>query len=331
LAIGAHADTSTVRCCILHTGLPCVIRLIAIRIAWFASIILAVSLIVFTVIHLSGDPTDGFVEPGASPETIAAIRSKWGLDDSLPRQYLQFVGHAVQGDFGESWRARTPAMRMVLERMPATLELTAMAVLLALIFGLAIGLLTARSRSPLGRMAGLGAMALGQAIPSFWLGAMLVIVFAVRLQWLPSSGRSDWTGLILPALTLALQPAAMIARLVFGQVSETLDADFIRTARSKGLDERTVVLRHALRPSLGPLLAFIGVQIGFLLGGAVVVEGVFAWPGVGLLALNAVQDRDLPVIQAFVVTLAVLIVSLTMIVDLLARTVDPRIRMGAAK
>jgi ABC-type dipeptide/oligopeptide/nickel transport system permease component len=223
-----------------------------------------------------------------------------------------------------------PALDLVLNRLPATLALAGLALVITLILGLALGITAARSHTPLIRTIANGLIALGQAIPSFWLGAMLILIFAVNLDWLPSSGKSGWQSLILPAVTLAIQPAALLARLIATQLSETLAADYVRTARGKGLTEVTVVARHALCSSTGPILALLAIQTGFLIGGAVVVEGVFAYPGIGLLALNAVQDRDLPVIQSFVVVTAVLITLLTMSVDLTAKWLDPRLREASA-
>lgn len=304
-------------------------RILLNRILWIVSIMLAVSLVAFVLIHLAGDPTDGFVEPGASPEARAQIRHDLGLDQPLPVQYLRFLQGAIRGDFGTSWRAHQPALELVLDRLPATLTLAAAAIFIALLLGLALGITAARARIPAIRTTANGLIALGQAIPAFWLGAILVLIFAVNLGWLPSSGRSAPASLILPAITLAIQPASLLARLIATQLTETMDAEFIRTARSKGLAEPTVLLRHALRASTGPILALIAIQIGFLIGGAVVVEGVFAYPGVGLLALNAVQDRDLPVIQSFVIITALLISLLTMSADLLAKWLDPRLRTAS--
>ena len=301
-------------------------RVLLSRILWIVGILLAVSVITFTLIHLAGDPTDGFVEPGAPPEVRAQIRTDLGLDQSLPIQYLHFLQGAIHGDFGESWRAHQPALDLVLDRLPATLALAGLAAGLALFLGLILGITAARARNHFVRATANAIISLGQAIPSFWLGATLVLIFAVRLEWLPSSGKSGWTSLILPAVTLAIQPASLLARLIATQLSETLDADYIRTARSKGLTEPSVVMRHALRSTVGPLLALLAIQTGFLIGGAVVVEGVFAYPGIGLLALNAVQDRDLPVIQSFVIVIALLITLLTLAVDLLSKWLDPRLR-----
>jgi peptide/nickel transport system permease protein len=305
-------------------------RALAIRIAWLLSVIVAVTAIVFAIVHLSGDPTDGFVDPGASPEVRARIRGQLGLDDPLVTQYVRFLGNAATGDFGESWRADQPALELVLDRLGATLLLTGLALLLAAVFGLIVGASIARSSSAFLTAPLRLSVAIGQALPSFWVGTTLVLIFAVNLGWLPSSGGDGLTALILPAVTLALQPCAIVARLVETQLREALRADYVRTARGKGISERAVLMRHALRASLGPILAFLGVQIGFLVGGAVVVEGVFAYPGIGLLALNAVQDRDLPIIQAFGVVVATLICLTTVTIDLIARWLDPRIAAAGA-
>jgi peptide/nickel transport system permease protein len=304
------------------------LRSIAIRIAWIITVLIAVTLVVFVLVHLGGDPTDGFVDPGATPEVRTQIRHSLGLDDPLAQQYLRFVGKAATGDFDESWRADQPALELVLTRLDSTLLLGMLALALAIVLGIAAGAGVVRGRPSAVRALISGAVSLGQALPSFWVGAMLVLVFAVNLGWLPSSGGDSARALILPVFTLALQPAAMIARLTESQLREALGSDFVRTARGKGLGEGPVLLHHALRPGLGPLLAYTGVQIGFLVGGAVVVEGVFAYPGVGLLALNAVRDRDLPVIQAFVVVMALVITLTTIAIDLIARLLDPRIAAG---
>lgn len=295
------------------------------RIAWFASIMIAATVVVFAIIHLSGDPTDGFVDPGATPEVRAHIRDSLGLDDPLAVQYARFVSRAATGDFGDSWRADQPALGLVLDRLGSTLLLAGISLVLAVALGLVVGTIAVRSSRVILRGLASLTLSIGQALPSFWVGATLVLIFAVRLGWLPSSGGGDLRSLVLPAITLALQPAAMIGRLVETQLNESLRSDFVRTARGKGLAEPAVFTHHALRAGLGPILAYIGIQVGFLVGGAVIVEGVFAYPGVGLLALNAVQDRDLPIIQAFVVVLAALITATTLLIDLLARRLDPRI------
>ena len=300
------------------------------RVGYGLAVLLTVTTLVFGLIHLGGDPVDGLGPPGASPEQQARIRERFGLDRPLPVQYASYLGRAVRGDFGESWRARQPAMDAVLERLPATLGLTAAALAIALLIGVPLGIAAGVRPGGGTDLAASGVALLGQAIPGFFLGTLLIFVFAVRLNWLPSSGGDGWTALVLPACTLAAYPAAIVARLLRASMIETLGQEFVRTARGKGLRGSQVVLTHALRNALLPTLAYVGVQAGFLLGGAVIVEGVFAYPGIGQLALGAVADRDLPVIQAVVVVVAALIVLVNLGVDVIARRLDPRLRLATA-
>lgn len=306
-------------------------RLLLIRIVRAAGVLLVVSGLVFAMIHASGDPVDGFAPPGAPADVRDDLRARLGLDAPLPRQYLGFLSRAVRGDLGESWRNDRPALRIVVDRLPATLALAAVAVGLVVTLGLTLALATHASRGTLVAAPLETLLALGQAVPAFWLGTVLIIVFAVRLEWLPSSGSGEGVAsLVLPAVTLALAPATVLARLVRTEIASVMRSDVVRTARGKGLRETTVLVRHALRLSLLPGLAYLGLQTGFLVGGAIVVEGVFAYPGVGLLALDAVADRDLPVIQAFVLVAAMGIILVNLGTDVLARLADPRLRGATA-
>jgi peptide/nickel transport system permease protein len=289
-------------------------------------VLLFVTTAVFGLIHLAGDPTAGFTAPGASPAQQQVIRERFGLDRPLPVQYVTYLSHALRGDFGESWRSRQPAMRTVLERLPSTLELAGAALALAIVVGVPLGIAAGSRPGTVVDLFASSTALLGQALPGFFLGTLLILVFAVRLHWLPSSGGDGWQALVLPAIALAAYPTAIIARLLRASLIETLGADFIRTARGKGLNERAVMLGHALRNAALPTLAYVGLQAGFLAGGAVVIEGVFAYPGIGQLALGAVSDRDLPVVQAVTIVVAALIVGVNLIVDLLARLIDPRLR-----
>lgn len=301
------------------------VRFLINRILYAVTVLLGVTVLVFALLHLSGDPLAGLVPPGSSPEQEASIRKQFGLDRPLLEQYGSFLLRAGRGDFGESWRQGRPAMDAVLERLPNTLLLTAAALGIAGVAGLGLGLgAGARPGSVIDAAARVFA-SLAQAVPGFWLGTLLILVFAVRLQWLPSSGMSGPGSLVLPALALATYPTAMLTRLLRSSLVETMGQEYIRTARSKGLAERAVVLGHAVRNALLPALGFVGLQIGFLLGGAVVIEGVFAYPGIGQLALGAVAHRDLPLIQAFVIVVALLIVGSSLLIDLLARWLDPRL------
>ena len=296
------------------------------KIAYSVVVLFAVISAIFGLIHLSGDPTAGFTAPGASPEQQAVIREQFGLDRPLPVQYLTYLGRVAQGDFGDSWRARRPAMTAVIERLPATLTLTGTSMALALAVGLPLGIVAASRPGGLTDYSASATALAGQAVPGFFLGTLLILVFAVKLQWLPSSGGDGWQSLILPSIALAAYPTAIVARLIRSSLKEALSQDYIRTAESKGLHRRAVILSHALRNAFLPTLAFVGLQIGFLLGGAVIIESVFAYPGIGLLALGAVADRDLPVVQAVAIVVAIAIVAINLLVDFLARLLDPRLR-----
>jgi peptide/nickel transport system permease protein len=301
------------------------IRFLINRMLYAVTVLLGVTVLVFALIHLSGDPLAGLAPPGSSPEQEASIRKQFGLDRPLLEQYGTFLLRAGRGDFGESWRQGRPALDAVLERLPATLMLTAAAVAVASVVGLGLGLGAGARPGSVIDMAARAFASLAQAVPGFWLGTLLILVFAVRLHWLPSSGLNGPSSLVLPALALATYPTAMLARLLRSSLVDTMGQEYIRTARSKGLAERAVVVGHALRNALLPALGFAGLQIGFLLGGAVVIEGVFAYPGIGQLALGAVANRDLPLIQAFVIVVAVLIVGSSLLIDVAARWLDPRL------
>ena len=302
------------------------LRFLAGRLVYAFAVLLGVTSLVFGLLHLSGDPLAGLVPPGSSPEQAAALRRGFGLDRPLGEQYVRFLTRAARGEFGASWRQQRPALEAVLDRLPATLALTAAAVALAVSIGGGLGIAAGMRRGGVVDAAARMVVLLGQALPGFWLGTLLILVFAVRLRWLPSSGLEGPRSVVLPAVTLAAYPAAAIARLLRAGLIEAMAGDYVRTARGKGLAPWAVARRHALRNALLPALAYAGLQASFLLGGAVVVEAVFAYPGVGQLALGAVADRDLPVVQAFVVVLAALIVGINVVVDALARWLDPRVR-----
>lgn len=296
------------------------------RILFLIVTVIATSSAIFVLIHAAGDPTQGFLPPGASPEMRAQVRSSLGLDDPIMLQYARFIGRGLRGDFGNSWRDHQPALQSVLDRLPATLLLATTAVGLAVIIGGAIAVTGVAVRSGIFRRALNLIGLLGQAIPTFWLGTLFILIFAVRLNWLPSSGNASPRSLILPALTLAGYPASMIARLLQSSLLEAGNQEYVRTARSKGLANGAVWLRHALPNALLPTLGFIGLQLGFMVGGTVVVESVFAYPGVGRLALQAASERDLPVVHAFAVIVAISIVVIGTAIDLLVAALDPRLR-----
>jgi len=282
--------------------------------------------LVFAALRLSGDPAATMLPGDASVDELGALRRQLGLDRPLWLQYLQFLAGAVSGDFGTSFRHQQPALPLVLERLPATLELAGAALLLAVVVALPLGILAAIHR---GRVLDVAAMAfavVGQATPYFWMGIMLILVVSVELAWLPTSGRGGIERLILPAVTLGTHFAASLARLTRTSMLEVFGQQFVTTARAKGLSEWSVVLGHTLKNAAVPVITLIGLQFGTLLGGAVVTETIFAWPGVGRLAVQSVFVRDYPVVQAGVFVLALTFVAINLLVDLLYGVLDPRIR-----
>lgn len=302
------------------------IALLLNRLLHAVAVLFGVVSLTFILLHLAGDPLAGLMPPGATPEVEAQIRHAYGLDRPLPVQYLDFVAAGLHGDFGDSWRQGRPALTAVLERLPNTLMLATLATALAVVAGTGLGVVAAAWPGSLwDGLARLIAL-LGQAIPAFWLGTMLILFFAVDLHWLPSSGWDGPASLILPALALAAFPAATLTRLVRASLLDVLSADYIRTARAKGLPLRQILFGHALRNAALPALAFTGLQAGFLLGGAVIVEGVFAFPGIGGLALDAVSTRDIPLVAAFVYVVAILIVTVNTLTGIAAAVIDPRLR-----
>ncbi len=285
-----------------------------------------VSTVVFVVMRLSGDPAPLLLPPDAPRSEIFRVRAELGLDRPMPVQYAVFLGNALRGDFGRSIHFRAPAMEVVLERLPATLELGLTAFLVAVIVALPIGVLSAVRRNSLLDQAAMGVALLGQAAPTFFIGILFILLLSLRAGWFPTSGRGDWTHLVLPALTLGLFAMASVARLTRSAVLEVLRADFIRTARAKGLSEVLVVAKHTLKNAALPIVTITGLQFGSLLGGAVVTETVFAWPGIGRLAIQSIYNRDYPVVQSAVLLSAALFIVINFVIDLIYGLLDPRVR-----
>ncbi len=300
------------------------IQAIATRILQIVATLWLATSAVFAMIHLSGDPTQGFLPPGVSPELREQMRADLGLDQPLLQQYLQFLGRGFRGDFGTSWRDDQPALETVLTRLPATIELSTLALALAIVTGIGYAMVVNRP----GKLRILLNIlpSVGQAVPTFWLGAMLMMIFAVRLGWLPSSGRGSNLAIVLPAFTLALHPASTIARLLATSMEDVSRADYVRTARSKGLTHAAVVSSHIAPNAILPAIGYIGLQAGFLIGGTVIVESLFAWPGIGRLALQSALQRDLPVIHAFVVVTAIGVILVNIVTDIVQLLIDPRLR-----
>jgi ABC-type dipeptide/oligopeptide/nickel transport system permease component len=288
-----------------------------------------ISLITFLLLHVVGNPVLLLLPQDASEQDVALLRAKLGLDRPLAAQYGIFLAGAVRGDFGTSLFVQAPALALIWERMPATLELTLAGLAVAILIAIPLGVLSAVRRfSLLDHLATVGAVA-GQAMPIFWLGIMLIVLFAVKLHWLPASGRGGPAHLLLPAVTLGAYLAPLTMRLTRSGMLDILSQDYIRTARAKGVRERWVLFKHALRNAAIPLVTIIGFQFGRVLGGAIVTETVFAWPGVASLAVKSIRTYDYPVVQAAVVLLALIIVAVNLVTDVVIAYLDPRIRYGA--
>ena len=307
------------------------------RLLLVGPVLLGVSLVVFAVLHISpGDPAEIMLGPQATHEDITRLRTELGLDEPLPVQYARWMGRVLQGDLGRSLWMKRPVLGEVLRRFQATVVLAASALLLSTLGGIALGVLSAaRRNSLLDRLSALASL-FGAIMPSFWLGIVLMVIFALWLGWLPASGMFAPYGgggvgdllshLVLPTVTLAAASLTIIARLTRSTMLDVLGQDFVRTARAKGVRESFVVVRHALRNALIPTVTVVGVQAGYLLGGAVLTETVFAWPGVGTLMVQGILARDFPLVQGCVLVIALGFVLVNLAVDVLYATLDPRIR-----
>lgn len=303
--------------------------LVGRRLLQAGAALLVVLLVVFVCLLATGDPVEMLAPPEASDVDKARIRRAYGLDRPLPYQFAAFVWRAAHGDFGRSLFSDRPALALVSERLPASLELALASTAIAALVGVPLGVVAAVKRATLVDQLVIGLALLGQSIASFWLALMLILLFAVSLHWLPVSGRSGWSSLVLPAVALSVWLLALLARLTRSEMLEVLEQDFIRTAHAKGMTRRAVVLRHGLRNALIPLVTVTGVSLGWQLGGAVVIETVFAWPGLGTTLLEAVLRRDYPVVLAGVAVLSAAFVTINLTVDLLYVAIDPRIRLTA--
>lgn len=288
--------------------------------------LLVISLIVFLLARLSGDPLNIMLSEEASKEDYAIAAKHWGLDRPLTEQYLTFLGNAFRGDLGTSIRLRRPALELVWERLPATLQLAGASIFVSLVIAIPIGVLSAVKRdTPLDYIGKVIAL-IGQSMPSFWLGIVLIWIFAVTLGWLPASGTGSFQHFILPAVALGWYQVAAVMRLVRSAMLDVLDSEYVKLARIKGVAERSVVWKHCLRNAAIPPLTYIGFIVAVLLTGSIVIETVFAWPGIGLLAIDAVRYRDFPVVQTVVLLYAAKYVIINLLVDVAYVYVDPRIR-----
>ena len=290
--------------------------------------LIGVTLVAFVLLQASGDVTGFFLAPEASEEQRAAFRRTHGLDQPVLLQYVYYVGGLLRGDFGRSFVHQRPAMDVVLDRFAATIELTGAALTIGVSLAIPAGLLAALKRDSFFDRAITIIVVLGQSIPTFWLGMLLILLFAVTLQILPVSGRGTLAQLVLPSVALAMWPLTIVTRLTRSGMLDVLSQDYIRTARAKGLREAAVTSRHALRNALVPIVTVLGVNVGAMLGGAVLTETVFAWPGIGTLIMSSVLSRDYPVVLAALILVAACFVVINLVVDVLYGYLDPRIRLS---
>ncbi len=307
-------------------------------------VMLVVSLIAFSMFRYVGDPISGMVGQDTSEQDRAKLRAELGLNDPFIVQYAHFVEHAARGDFGVSYRERRPVSQLLAERFPATFELSMISAILALVLGIPMGIYTALKRRGIVSQAIMGVSLLGISLPTFLVGMLLILFFGVELRWLPTFGRGDvttlfgnWTtglltvsglkALIMPAITLALFQLTLIMRLVRAEMLEVMRTDFIKFARARGLPERLINLRHALKNTLVPVITITGLQLGGVIAFSIITETVFQWPGVGLLFIQAIGNVDIPIMSAYLVLVAFIFVVINLIVDLLYFAVDPRLRV----
>jgi peptide/nickel transport system permease protein len=289
---------------------------------------LTVLVVSFALTRLSGDLAVSIAGPEASAEDIAVIRKNYGLDRPLPVQFLDWAAHAARGDLGRSFLYHAPVAGLIKERLPITLTLGLSGLCIALFVAIPLGIIAAMNEGTL-LDRGIGLIALfGQAMPSFWLGLVLIIVLGLRLQWLPISGVDEWDGYVMPGIVLAFSAIPALMRLTRAGMIDALSSDYIRTARAKGLSTAKIVLKHALRNAAMPVVSVAAVQLGFMLGGSIVIEAVFALHGIGYLAWESISKNDFPVVQAVVLFLAIIYIGLTLAADMMNAVLDPRLRAG---
>jgi len=289
-------------------------------------VFLVITVIVFAMLHASGDPVELLLPQDATEQDALILRQTLGLDKPLPVQYFVFLGNALKGDFGVSYHHGQPALKLVLDRLPASLQLVGVSILISIIIAVPLGVLAASRRGKiLDRLCLLGSL-IGISSPPFWIGIAFILIFAVELRWLPSSGRGTWQHLVLPAASLSLYRLALFLRLIRAGMLDVMTQDFIRTARSKGVSEKLVIYKHALKNTLIPFVTIAGMQMGSLLAGAIVTEKVFAWPGMGRLFLDSIGVMDFPVIIAWTLVVATIFLSINLFVDIIYVWLDPRIR-----
>lgn len=297
------------------------------RILQACVVLWGITLAVFLILHLSGDPVQLMVPASASQAEIERLREELGYNDPLFVQYVRFLGDALRGDFGQSYNYNLPALEVVLQRLPATLHLAALAFAISLALGITAGIASAvKQNSPVDYLIR-GFALLGQCIPTFWLGIMMILIFSVHLKWLPSSGSEGWKSILMPAVALGVFSAASITRLLRSNMLEVLSKEYIDVAKAKGLPKRLIILKHAFKNALSSLLTVLALQLVSLMGGSVITETVFGWPGIGRLAVQSIQNNDFMVVLTIVVLMAAGFVLINLIVDILYAVINPRVQL----
>lgn len=305
------------------------LRLVVARLASALLVVLGVSTLVFLLVHLiPGDPVEVMLGESAQAADREALRRALGLDLPIWEQWLNYLGNLATLDLGTSLYSKQPILDLFAERLPATVELAVAGLVVAVVIAFPLGALSALRRGTAWDTGAMSFSLLGMSIPHFWLGPVLILVFSVWLGWLPVSGRESVSALVLPAVTLGTALASILSRMIRATLLEVLGEDYIRTARAKGLVERTVIVRHALRNAMLPVATLLGLQLGTLLGGAVITETVFSWPGIGQMTIEAIHRRDYPVLQASVLFISVTYVIVNTLTDLAYAWLDPRVRLG---
>lgn len=297
------------------------------RILQACVVLWGITLAVFLILHLSGDPVQLMVPASASQDEIERLREELGYNDPLFVQYLRFLGNALQGDFGQSYNYNLPALEVVLQRLPATLHLAALAFAISLALGITAGIVSAVRQNSVVDYLIRGFALLGQCIPTFWLGIMMILIFSVHLKWLPSSGSEGWKSILMPAVALGVFSAASITRLLRSNMLEVLSKEYIDVAKAKGLPKRLIILKHAFKNALSSLLTVLALQLVSLMGGSVITETVFGWPGIGRLAVQSIQNNDFMVVLTIVVLMAAGFVLINLIVDILYAVINPRVQL----
>lgn len=303
-------------------------RYLLSRVAQALFVLVGVLVLVFGMVRVTGDPALLMLSREASVQQIEDFRHSMGFDQSIPVQFVSFAGRMLRGDFGRSMHYRLPALPLILERLPATIELAGVAMLMAIVLAVPLGIVGGSSPGSAWDAVGRAVGLFGQSTPSFWLALVMIIVFAVNLRWFPSFGREELKSVVMPAIVLGLGTMGQLVRLARSAVLEIRGEDYIRTARSKGLAPRLIYIRHVLRNAAIPLVSIIGIDFGYMLGGSIIIENIFGWPGLGRLAAEAIATRDFTLVQAIAFFTSLVVVALNLLTDFAYALIDPRIRYG---